>query len=70
MTYAAIYVGVAIAIYAAVLLSLRSEPTAHGQIVGRQMGCLLAVFWLPFLAYLIIASPWIAVQWWQSRDER
>lgn len=32
-------------------LSLGSEPTAHGQIVGRQFGCLLAVFWPLALAY-------------------
>ncbi len=35
-------------------LSLRSEPTAHGQIVGRQMGFIVGLFWP-------IAIPWIIV---------
>lgn len=41
-------------IVGAVHWSLRKEPTAHGQIVGRQMGCLVALLWP-------IALPWFAL---------
>lgn len=35
----------------AVRLMLKSEPTAHGQIVGRQFGCIIGLVWP-------IALPW------------
>jgi len=68
--YLAIYAAVAIAIFVAFKLSLRSEPTAHGQIVGAQIGFWLAVLWPLALAYFVVASPWLAWTWWKSRDER
>ena len=37
-------------------LVLRSEPMAHGQIVGTQIGCLVALFWPVALPIIIIAS--------------
>lgn len=46
------------------------EPTFHGQDVLSWMGCLGGLLWPLFLAYLIVASPRLAVTWWQTRDER
>lgn len=43
-----------VAITVAVRLMLRSEPTAHGQIVGRQVGCIIAALWP-------VALPWIGL---------
>jgi hypothetical protein len=46
------------------------EPTSHGQGIIVAFGCALGLLWPLFLAYLIVASPWIAWTWWQTRDER
>jgi hypothetical protein len=43
-----------------------SEPTTHGQDVLSWMGCLGGLLWPLFLAYLVIASPWIAITWWKG----
>ena len=52
MTYFLTYLIVAGLIVVGTLIALRGEPTAHGQIVGFQVGCILAVLWP-------IAIPWI-----------
>lgn len=50
--------------------AMKGEPTTHGQDVLSCMGCLLGIAWPVAIAYFVIASPWIALQWWQSRGER
>lgn len=49
-------------------LSLRSEPTAHGQIVGHQIGCIVGLLWplVPFYAVLILL-PSMAITAWVDR---
>lgn len=51
-------------------LAMKSEPTTHGQNVLLSMGCIGGLLWPLFLAYFIIASPFIAIEWWHSRGER
>ncbi len=52
----AVYLPVAAVILLLVRLSLRSEPTAHGQIVGRQLGLILAIFWPLVLIWIAIVG--------------
>ena len=62
-----VYVAVAAAIIRLVRWSLCGEPTAHGQIVGTQIGCLIAMLWplaLPFVAVmLILGALFVAFEW-------
>lgn len=53
---AAIYVGVFLLIQVATSVLLRSEPTAHGQIMGRQVGCGLGLVWPIALPYLLVVG--------------
>lgn len=54
-------------VIAAMWLALRKEPTAHGQIVGTQMGCLLALLWPLALVYgVIFGIGFAGVKAWQA----
>jgi hypothetical protein len=66
----AVYIIGVIVVWVATSLAIRSEPTTHGQDVLFGMGCIGGLGWPVFLAYFVIASPWIAIQWWQTRGER
>lgn len=48
-------------------LGLRSEPTAHGKIVGSQMGCIVGLSWpfvLPYFALFGLGyALWKAWRW-------
>lgn len=70
MTYGAIYLIVLGVIWIAAAMAAEKEPTSHGQGILVSFGCALGILWPLFLAYLIIASPWLALTWWQTRDER
>jgi hypothetical protein len=49
-------------------LLLRHEPTAHGQIVGRQIGRIVGLFWPVALPALILWLGWHALrEWWAAR---
>jgi hypothetical protein len=50
--------------------AMRTEPTTHGQDVLYGMGCIGGILWPLVIAYLIIASPWIAWTLWHERKER
>lgn len=62
-----IWVGMGTLIWCLTLASLRNEPTAHGQIVGRQLGLALAIMWPIALAYFLVISPLIVREWWRLR---
>lgn len=57
-------------VWLAAAYAYRAEPTVHGQDIIVPMGCVLGLLWPLSIAYLIVASPWIAVTWWQTRNER
>jgi hypothetical protein len=70
VTWLAVYlIGLGI-VWIAAACAVSQEPTTHGQDVLAPMGCIAGVLWPLVIAYLVIASPWIAVTWWQSRGER
>jgi hypothetical protein len=46
------------------------EPTAHGQDILVPLGCALGLLWPLALAYLVLASPFIAYTALKSRGER
>ena len=60
-----VYVAGLIGIVMLVRIALKNEPTAHGQIVGRQVGCIVAVLW-PIAVPLLIGV--IARQWLKRGD--
>lgn len=62
-------VGVAL-VWGVFYYAAASEPTAHGQSILLPMGCAAGIFWPLVLAYLVVASPFIAYTWFTSRDER
>lgn len=41
-----------------VQFGLRSEPTAHGQSVGTQIGCIAALLWPIVLPWILIVLVW------------
>jgi hypothetical protein len=69
-TFVAIYlIGLGV-VWIGTACAVSHEPTTHGQDALSFMGCALGVLWPLFIAYLVIASPWLAITWWQTRDER
>ena len=67
MTWLAIYAAGFVAINVLAWLSLRSEPTDHGRIVGRQIGCAAAVLWPIFVPYIVIVGGgYLAVLGWRK----
>jgi hypothetical protein len=70
MSILAIYlIGLGV-IWIGIARAVSHEPTAHGQSILIPFGCALGIVWPLFLAYLVIASPWLATTWWQTRGER
>lgn len=54
-----------------VAIALKTEPTAHGQIAGRQIGCVIAVVWpiaVPFL--VIVALHHFVRKYWRYLKHR
>lgn len=63
MIYFLIWLAGFIAIQVAGRWSLRSEPTTHGQIVGRMAILVISVFWPVALAFLIVALVCLGTGW-------
>ena len=62
-----IYVAVFVLLQILTKLALRGEPTAHGQIVGRQIGCIVALFWPIAVPFLMIFFAWRGLCWLGNR---
>jgi len=60
----------AVVVLIASCMAVESEPTTHGQGILMRMGCAVAVFWPLFLAYVVVASPWLAYTYHSTRGER
>jgi hypothetical protein len=66
----AVYLIGLVLVWALTACAMRTEPTTHGQDVLYGMGCIGGILWPLVIAYLIIASPWIAWTLWHERKER
>lgn len=64
-------VNLALLIYAVVFILLqfgmhivlRNEATAHGQAVGRQMGCIIGLLWPIALLYFMVVGIVLGARW-------
>lgn len=59
--YVAIYLIGYVLFQMLVKVCLRSEPTAHGHIVGTQMGCVVGLVWPILIALIPVAAIWSVI---------